>query len=120
VGNLWDYRPRVWDYREATWTLDRDLDGYDVDARDGCVGTIDHAITEVSAAYVVVDLSLAAPGRKRLIPAGAISMLDHPARKVHVALTQDEIRDAPDYEPGRCSDVERGAHGRYYRSYVSA
>ena len=46
MKNLWDYRPRVWDYREATWTLDRDLDGYDVQATDGCVGTIDRAITE--------------------------------------------------------------------------
>jgi hypothetical protein len=121
VNNLWDYRPGVWDYRESTWTLDRDLVRYDVEAKDGCVGTIDHAMTGTSSAYVVVDLgSWVAPGAKRLIPAGAITALDHDSRKVHLALTQEEVGEAPDYDPDRWTDDERVQHGRYYGSLVSA
>jgi hypothetical protein len=120
VNNLWDYRPRVWDYRESTWTLDRDLVRYDVEATDGCIGTIDHAASDESGAYVVVDLGSWVPGTKRLIPAGAIAELDHDGRKVHLALTQDEIRDAPDYDPDRWTEVERSQHGRYYGPCVTA
>ena len=121
MNNLWDYRPCVWDYRESTWTLDGDLVRYDVEARDGCIGTIDHAMMEVAGAYVVVDIaSWLAPGRKRLIPAGAIAALDHDRRKVHLALTQEAVREAPDYDPDRWNDDERGQLGRYYGSLVSA
>ena len=95
MNNLWDYRPCVWDYRESTWTLDRDLVRYDVEATDGCVGTIDHAASEAAGAYVVVDLGSVVPARKRLIPAGVIAALDHGRRKVHLALTQDDIRVGP-------------------------
>jgi hypothetical protein len=120
VNNLWDYRPCVWDYRESTWTLDRDLVRYDVEATDGCIGTIDHAASEASGSYVVVDIGSLVPARKRLIPAGAIAALDHDGRKVRLALTQEEIAAAPDYDPDRWNDDERRHHGRYYAPCVSA
>ena len=120
MNSLWDYRPCVWDYRESTWTLDRDLVRYDVEATDGCIGTIDHAATGVAGAYVVVDLASAVPGTKRLIPAGAVAALDHDGRKVRLALTKDEITAAPDYDPDRWNDAERGHLGRYYGHFVTA
>jgi hypothetical protein len=120
VNNLWDYRPLVWDYRESTWTLDRDLVRYDVDATDGTIGTIDHASSEASGSYVVVDLGSVVPARKRLIPAGIIAALDHESRKVRLALTQDEIAAAPDYDPDRWNDEERRHHGKYYGPCLTA
>ena len=77
MSNLWDYRPVVWDYRESTWTMDGDLVGYGVAATDGDVGTIAHATTGAAGAYVVIDLGAGAPRGKRVIPAGAITALDH-------------------------------------------
>jgi len=121
VNNLWDYRPCVWDYRESTWTMDRDLVRYDVEATDGCIGTIEHAASEASGAYVVVvvDLGSLAHGRQRLIPAGAIAALDHDGRKVRLDLTKDEIMAAPDYDPYRWDDGQRRDHGRYYAPCVT-
>ena len=77
MSNLWDYRPVVWDYRESTWTMDGDLIGYGVAATDGDVGAIDHATTGAAGAYVVVDLGSGVPRGNRVIPAGAITALDH-------------------------------------------
>ena len=123
MSDLWDYRPGVWDYREATWTLDRDLVRYDVEALDGCVGTVDRAVSDPVGAYVVVDLRSPGPGNHRLVPAAAISALDHDARKVHLALTRDEVQVAPDYSPDRWHDDELGDDAReeqvrYYRMHL--
>jgi hypothetical protein len=120
VNNLWDYRPGVWDYRESTWTLDRDLVRYDVQATDGCIGKVERAASDAAGAYVVVDLGSWVPGRKRLIPAGAIAELDHGRQQVHIALTREDVREAPDYDPDRWDDEERTQHARYYAPCLSA
>ena len=120
MSNLWDYRPVVWDYREATWTVDRDLIGYGVAATDGDVGTIDHATTGAAGAYVVVDLGSSVPKGKRVIPAGAITTLDHTARLVRLSLTQADVGDAPAYEPDRWGEDERRELGQYYGSVARA
>jgi len=120
VSNLWDYRPVVWDYRESTWTMDDDLIGYCVAATDGEIGTIDHATTGAAGAYVVVDLGSGVPGGKRVIPAGAITALDHAARLVRLALTRSAVGDAPAYEPGRWGEDQRRELGQYYGSVARA
>ena len=114
MSNLWDYRPVVWDYRESTWTMDGDLIGYGVVATDGAVGTIDHATTGAAGAYVVVDLGSSVPRGRRVIPAGAITALDHAVRRVRLSLTRSDVRDAPAYEPGRWGEDERRRLGHYY------
>ena len=63
----------MWDYRDSTWTDGHDLAGYDVEATDGSIGNVDQATNDVSNAYVVVDTGFWIFGKKRLIPAGAIS-----------------------------------------------
>ena len=114
MSNLWDYRPVVWDYRESTWTVDGDLVGYGVAATDGDVGTIDHATTGAAGAYVVIDLGAHAPRGKRVIPAGAITALDHDVRLVALSLSRSDVRDAPAYEPDRWGEDERRRLGHYY------
>ena len=88
----------MWDYRDSTWTDGHDLAGYDVEATDGSIGNVDQATNDVSNAYVVVDTGFWIFGKKRLIPAGAISSVVHDDKKVHVAMTKDQIKGAPDYD----------------------
>jgi hypothetical protein len=107
----------VWDYREATWTEGNDLSGYDVEATDGSIGNVDQATNEVSNAYVVVDTGFWIFGKKRLIPAGAISSVEPDDKKIRVNMTKDQIKDAPDYEADHWDDDARARHGDYYGPY---
>ncbi len=107
----------VWDYRDSTWSDGYDLAGYDVEATDGSIGTIDEATNDVSNAYVVVDTGFWIFGKKRLIPAGAISSVVHDDKKVHVAMTKDQIKGAPDYDADHWNDDSRSKHGDYYSPY---
>ena len=68
----------VWNYRETSWLEGGDLVGYSVEATDGSIGKIDEATNEVDAAHVVVDTGPWIFGKKRLIPAGAITYEQQP------------------------------------------
>ncbi len=107
----------MWDYRDSTWTDGRDLTGYDVEASDGSIGNVDRATNDVSNAYVVVDTGFWIFGKKRLVPAGAISSVEHADKKVYVAMTKEQIKDAPDYDADRWDDDTRSQHGDYYGPY---
>ena len=85
----------IWSYRETTWTEDRSLVGYDVEALDGSIGKIDETTTDTDSAHVVVDTGWWIFGKKRLIPAGAITAIDHDQQKVGVQMTKDQIKSAP-------------------------
>ena len=108
----------MWTYQNAAWTQGQDLVGYDVEATDGSIGKIDKATYDASDAYVVVDTGFWIFGKKRLVPAGAISSVDHDARNVHIAMTKDQIKSAPDYDSDVIDDAERARYGDYYRGYV--
>jgi hypothetical protein len=107
----------MWEYRDSTWTDGHDLTGYDVEATDGSIGNVDQATNDVSNAYVVVDTGFWIFGKKRLIPAGAISSVVHDDKKIHVAMTKDQIKGAPDYDADRWDDDSRTQHGDYYSPY---
>jgi hypothetical protein len=109
----------TWDYRDSTWTDGYDLAGYDVEATDGSIGSVDKATNEVSNAYVVVDTGFWIFGKKRLIPAGAISSVAHDDKKIHVTMTKDQIKAAPDYDADNWDDDARTRHGDYYSPYSS-
>jgi hypothetical protein len=89
----------LWTYRQPAWIDGRDLAGYDVDASDGGIGKIDRSTAEADSAHVVVDTGWWIFGKKRLIPAGAITAVDHVNRKVSVGLTKDQIKDADQGRP---------------------
>jgi hypothetical protein len=44
----------MWAYREQSWG-NTDLAGYDVEAVDGSIGSIDEATAEIGSSYIVVD-----------------------------------------------------------------
>jgi hypothetical protein len=106
----------VWTYREATWA--QDITGYDVEATDGSIGAVDEATNDTSGGYIVVDTGFWIFGKKRLIPAGAITIVDDSDRRVTVNMTKDQIKDAPDYDSSTWDDDARTRTGDYYGPYA--
>ena len=110
----------TWSYLDDSWAMGGDFVGYDVEATDGSIGKIDAKSDEASASYVVVDTGFWIFGKKRLIPAGAVTSVDHEDEKVFVSMTKDEIKSAPDYDESTWDDTSRTTHGDYYGRYTGA
>ena len=104
----------TWNYPDDLAAAQRDLTSYDVEATDGSIGKIDEASNDAGASYVVVDTGFWIFGKKRLIPAGVIERIDDDSRQVYVAMTKDQIKNAPDFD-----DINRQDHGPY-DTYYSA
>lgn len=108
----------MWDYRDTTWTSGgTELVGYDVEATDGSIGKIDEATNEAGGSYVVVDTGFWIFGKKRLIPAGAISGVNHDDKQVSVNMTKDEIKSAPDFDKDTWNDESRVTYDEYYTPF---
>ena len=116
--NGWD----PWTYRRDAGTSGArmDLTGYDVEATDGGIGSIDEATYEVGSSYVVVDTGPWIFGSKVMLPAGTISRVDRNARKVYVDRSKDEIKSAPKFDKDNYTDRNyRDRVGDYYRKFRS-
>lgn len=108
----------LWTYREGTLPAGENLVGYDVDAADGSIGKIDDTTNETDRAHVVVDTGWWIFGKKRLIPAGAITAVDHVDKRVAVQMTKEQIKDAPDYDETLPLDTTtRRPYDDYYSPY---
>lgn len=107
----------VWNYRDTSWNQQNSLVGYDVYASDGSIGKIDEASDEAGSQWLVVDTGFWIFGKKRLIPAGAITGVDHDGSTVTVSMTKDQIKSAPDYDKDDWNDDARGRHTDYYSPY---
>ena len=107
----------VWSYRDADWIRDRDLVGYSVEASDGSIGKIDEASTQTSAQWLVVDTGFWIFGKKRLIPAGAVTGVDHDGELVMVNISKEQIKAAPDHDAEDWSEESRGRHAEYYSPF---
>ena len=115
MTNTWTYSVDV-----APGVGDIDLDGYDVEATDGSIGSIDEHSSEVGSGYLIVDTGFWIFGKKRLIPAGVVRGVDHDQKKVSIALTKDEVKAAPDYDESTrdSDDWFRNSSGDYYDRYT--
>ena len=102
----------LWEYRATVDATDLDLTGFDVEAADGHVGTVDGASNDAGRSFVVVDTAAWLLGTKRLIPAGVVERVDRASRTVHVALTKEQIKSAPDYE-----EVQRASSDEHERRH---
>jgi hypothetical protein len=96
---------QVWTYDKTLNADRRDWIGYTVHATDGDIGKIDEMSTDVGRGSVVVDTGFWIFGKKRLIPAAAVTSVDHSAKTVNVSLTKEQIKDAPDYDEMRREDT---------------
>lgn len=88
----------LWTHSQELIDQAPDLEGFDVDAADGHVGTIDEATYDVGASYLVVDTGIWIFGTRRLVPASAISEIDLEQRRLTLSLTKAQLKDAPDYD----------------------
>lgn len=100
---------------EADEEAHASLAGYDVEATDGGIGSVDEASYEVGEAYIVVDTGPWIFGRKVLLPAGTVQRVDHAERKVYVDRTKDQIKNSPEYDKETFGTPEyRERVGTYY------
>lgn len=92
----------IWGYREAAgYAPGAQLIGYKVKATDGTIGKIDKHSEDVGRSYIVVDTGPWILGRRVLLPAGLVSLIDIEDETVHVSCTKDEIKESPDFESGQ-------------------
>lgn len=111
--NLWSYRSTLGEAASAG-----DLVGYDVHATDGDIGKIDEASADTSRQYLVVDTGFWIFGKKRMIPAGVVTSVDHDGQTVSVAMSKDQIKSAPDYDKQQSNDQrDYDTFGDYYGDY---
>jgi Protein of unknown function (DUF2795) len=102
---------QVWAWRGAAPVLD--LTGYDVEALDGSIGTVDEATSTAGENYLVVDTGPWIFGKRVLLPAGVVDRIDADEERLLVNRTRDEIKNAPEY------DVDAGATESYRRGIAS-
>ncbi|WP_367129180.1 PRC-barrel domain containing protein [Saccharothrix sp. HUAS TT1] len=123
-----------WAWRDPSWLTDRDraaedveregaagarpdtgVIGYHVEATDGGIGKVDEDDAEVPADCLMVDTGPWIFGRKVVLPVGTVHRVDHEERKVYVDRTKEQIKNAPEYDPGAPDrDDYRRRTGDYY------
>ena len=101
----------MWTYRETTWS-GTNLQGFEVEARDGGIGKIDEATNEVGGSYLVVDTGPWIFGKKVLLPAGVVDRVDLDTETVFLSCTKDQIKNSPEFDDDLRLDDDR------YRSRV--
>jgi hypothetical protein len=94
-----------WDYRDSSWA-GSDLTGFHIEATDGDIGKVDEATFETGSSYLIVDTGPWIFGKKVMLPAGVVSRIDHDDRRVFVDRTKEQIKNAPELDESRLSDVQ--------------
>ncbi|MDH2427504.1 PRC-barrel domain-containing protein [Sphaerisporangium sp. TRM90804] len=108
--DLWTYSPALTGTGQSF-----DVVGYHVEATDGRIGSIDDATYEVGESYLIVDTGPWIFGKKVLLPASTVTQVDPQEKKVFVARTKQEIKDAPEFdEAGYKETAYRDKVGEYY------
>ena len=102
----------IWTYRGVDAGVD--LTGYEVEARDGSIGTVEEATRQTGTGHLVVDTGTWIFGRRVLLPAGIVNRVDTANRKIFVNRSRDEIRNAPEYGEAGASETYRAQVGMYY------
>ncbi|MFD7560960.1 PRC-barrel domain containing protein [Streptomyces sp. NPDC059835] len=88
----------VWTYRATVARIEgADLAGYKVEATDGGIGKVDKHSDEAGSAYLVVDTGPWIFGKEVLLPARTVIGIDLEDEKVHVGLTKEQIKNAPEF-----------------------
>jgi hypothetical protein len=107
----------IYTWREIAWGT-TDLTGFEVEATDGGIGKVDEDTKHVQTlGFLVVDTGPWIFGKKVMLPAGAVTAIDHDDGKVFVDRMKDEIKDAPEFDQDRFRDEKyRTQVGDYYRS----
>lgn len=107
----------IWNYRHDLEIRDTEIVGYDVEATDGHIGTIDAATLDTDASHLVVDTGFWIFGHKRVIPAAAVRQVNHADEKVFIDLSKDEVKGAPDHHDTWHEPDHRDVFDAYYESF---
>jgi hypothetical protein len=103
----------LWTYPDSVGRLD--LTGFDAEAVDGEIGTVEGTSLEAGAGYLVIDTGRWIFGRKVLIPAALVERVDRDEETVYIGRTKDEIEHAPEFhEDGSKDAAYRDRVGAYY------
>ncbi|WP_327287201.1 PRC-barrel domain-containing protein [Streptomyces sp. NBC_01198] len=109
TDSMWAHQPAA-GYNPGT-----DLAGFRVEATDGSIGKVDKHSVEVDSSYLVVDVGVWIFGKHVLLPAATISSIDLDRQTVFIALTKDEIKDAPEFDKDKhLTDPEHRAQTEHY------
>jgi len=96
----------------------REITGYHIQATDGQIGHVEDFVVEDGVwiiRYIVADTKNWLPGRKALVSPLWTREIDWAGRQVHVDLTQEEIRQSPEFDPS--TPVNREYEVRLYDYY---
>ena len=96
----------------------RDVIGYYIEASDGDLGHVEDFLVddrEWAIRYMVVDTRNWWPGKKVLVSPEWIRSVSWPDSRVHVELTREAIKAAPEFDPSR--PVERDYEGRLFEHH---
>ena len=105
---------QIWTYREDIW-ITADLTGFNVEALDGEIGSVDEKTNDVGSSYIVVDTGPWIFGKKVLLPAGVVERVDLDTETIFVSRTKDEIKDSPEFDESTYRDEDyRRRVGAYY------
>ena len=111
----------LWTYTDHETWRGTDITGFKVQAADGEIGSVDEATYEVGASYIVVDTGPWIFGKKVLLPAGVIDMVDLDSQKLMVNRTKEEIEKAPEFDSERYHEqAYRDNIGTYYGERMPA
>lgn len=109
----------LWTYRDSDSWGNVDMTGFDIEATDGSIGTVDEATYDAGKSYVVVDTGPWIFGKKVVLPAGVIQRVDAADRRVWVDLTKNQIENAPEFDELRYRDDDyRTEIGGYYSGHA--
>ncbi|MEN3534611.1 PRC-barrel domain containing protein [Microbispora sp. ZYX-F-249] len=109
--------PDLWSYSDTVSGTGQQMDiaGYDVQAVDGKIGSVDEATYEAGQSYIVVDTGPWIFGKKVMLPASVVTRIDFQDRKVFVSRTKQEIKNAPEFNEAAMSEPGyRDRVGEYY------
>jgi hypothetical protein len=91
---------RASDEEDAHLQSTRDVRGYEIQARDGEIGAVDDFLIDDQAwaiRWIVIDTARWLPGKKVLVSPEWVDAVAWGERALRVALTRDQIQNAPEY-----------------------
>lgn len=99
-------------FRDPSWEQ-QDLRGFEVEARDGKIGTVDES-SAPGADHLIVDTGTWIFGKKVVLPVGLVEAVAFEERRLLVSRSKDEIKNAPDFDEQHADDPRYGDELRAY------
>jgi len=99
-------------FRDPSWA-ERDLRGFDVDARDGKIGSVDES-SPSGADHLIVDTGPWIFGKKVVLPVGLVEQIAFEERRLLVSRSKEEIKAAPDFDEKHADDPRYAEELRAY------